>query len=139
MKEKGFWKFVGAWTFLCFASFTLLIVCAKRVDAQQPDPDTPFLPYLGVQLEAWEAPQEELFEHDLELYNTVCPFYLKLKAPLEEFSAECKDVLFEEDFIGLPVGCRFTFKLEGYDRGRIVQMLCPSLLLLYKEEKMLGA
>ena len=62
-------------------------------------------------------------------------FLFKAKS-LEEFSAECKDVLFEEDFIG---GCRFTFKLEGYDRGRIVQMLCPSLLLLYKEEKMLGA
>ena len=126
---------------VCWLSILMLclFLFCEAVEAQPTDPDTPFVPYV----EPWEAPatpyfvkegEEDEIEHDYELYDRDCPV-LHLQGELIFFQAECDDVYMDEKIIIVPAGCRYTFQVAERQKGRIVQMLCPTLFILYKDDR----
>ena len=138
----------------------LYIICgqmsmAKESVVSSNNPDLLFLPYIGVQFvscEAWEYCESPIVseleegysveeegeieinpDYDLELYQPMCPFMMRLKDELVYFDAECEGYIESEEAIMIPAGCRFTFQVKDKEPGRVVQMLCPSIMIMHRE------
>ena len=135
----------------------LLIMSCDKLKAQQPEQDTPFVPYQ--QVDAVVEPEESIthyiqqgpeivgykmipegsdLDYDLDIKGSHCPFILNMKFDLAFFQAECENVDFSQEQIIIPIGCRFTMQLEGRHKARINHETCP-VVLVFQIGHMKGA